>query len=257
MSYDKLSLHGKVTVVIGGTSGIGRACAHGFAEAGARIVVASSRRQEEVERTAAELEGMGAETLRQTVDVTQKYSLQKLRDAVVRKFGRVDVLLNAAGRTKKVPSLELSEEDWDAILDCNLKGSFLACQVFGEQMTAQQKGKIINIASLGSFVSLSEAVPYCVSKSGVAMLTKCLGSEWATKGVNVNAIAPGVFRTPLNANLLEIPERKARILAHTPIGRFGNVEELKGAAIFLASDAADFVTGEVLAVDGGFLAMGI
>ena len=124
-------------------------------------------------------------------------------------------------------------------------------------MAAQKKGKIINIASLGSFVSLSEAVPYCVSKSGVAMLTKCLGSEWAPKGIHVNAIAPGVFRTPLNSHLLELPERKDRILGHTPMQRFGDVEELKGAAIFLASDASDFVTGEILAVDGGFLAMGI
>lgn len=257
MGYPKFALDEKVAVVIGGTSGIGRACAHGYAEAGARAVIASSRRQEEVENTAGELEGAGVETLRVTVDVTSKNSLQNLCDAVVQKFGRVDVMLNAAGRTKKVPSLELSEEDWDAILNCNLKGTFLACQVFGGQMITQQKGKIVNIASLGSYVSLSEAVPYCVSKSGVAMLTKCLGSEWAMMGVNVNAIAPGVFRTPLNSHLLDIPERKARILGHTPMKRFGSVDELKGAAIFLASDAADFVTGEILVVDGGFLAMGI
>ena len=257
MSYEKLSLKGKIAVVIGGTSGLGRSCAHGFAEADARAVIASSRRGEEVERAAAELEARGTETLRQTVDVTDRPSLIALRDAVVKKFGRIDILLNAAGRTKKVPTLELLEGDWDAILDCNLKGAFLACQVFGERMVAQQKGKIINIASLGSFVSLHEAVPYCVSKSGVAMLTKCLGSEWAPKGVNVNAIAPGVFRTPLNAHLLDIPERKARILQHTPMQRFGDVGELKGAAIFLASDASNFVTGEILTVDGGFLAMGI
>lgn len=257
MSFSPLSLEGKVAVVIGGTSGIGRACAHGYVEAGARAVVASSRRKEEVDKTADELEDAGVETVRSIVDVTSKDSLEKLRDAVVQKFGRVDILLNAAGRTKKASSLELSEEDWDAILDCNLKGSFLACQVFGQQMIAQQKGKIVNIASLGAYVSLNEAVPYCVSKSGVAMLTKCLGSEWAMKGVNVNAIAPGVFRTPLNSHLLDIPERKARILGHTPMKRFGSVDELKGAAIFLSSDAADFVTGEILAVDGGFLAMGI
>jgi len=257
MAYNKLNLDGKIAVVIGGTSGIGRACAHGFAEAGARAVVASSRRSEEVEHTAAELEARGVETVRRTVDVVSKSSLVELRDAVVGAFGRVDILLNAAGRTKKGPTLEFAEEDWDSILDCNLKGSFLAAQVFGAQMAAQGKGKIINIASLGSFVSLSEAVPYCVSKSGVAMLTKCLGSEWAPRGVNVNAIAPGVFRTPLNTHLLDIPERKARILGHTPMQRFGDVEELKGAAIFLASEASDFVTGEILAVDGGFLAMGI
>ena len=257
MPYEKFSLKGKIAVVIGGTSGIGRACAHGFAEADARAVVASSRRSEEVERAAVELEAKGVETFCRTVDVLDRASLVALREEAVKKFGRIDILLNAAGRTKKAPTLDLSEEDWDAILDCNLKGSFLACQVFGEQMAAQKKGKIINIASLGSFVSLSEAVPYCVSKSGVAMLTKCLGSEWAPKGIHVNAIAPGVFRTPLNSHLLELPERKDRILGHTPMQRFGDVEELKGAAIFLASDASDFVTGEILAVDGGFLAMGI
>ena len=257
MTYDKLTLDGKVAVVIGGTSGIGRACAHGFAEAGARAVVAASRREAEVERTAAELEAKGARTLRRTVDVVSKSSLVALREAVVARFGRVDIMLNAAGRTRKIPTLELAEEDWDAILECNLKGCFLACQVFGAQMAAQEKGKVINIASLGSFVSLSEAVPYCVSKSGVAMLTKCLGSEWASRGINVNAIAPGVFRTPLNTHLLDIPERKMRILSHTPMQRFGDVEELKGAAIFLASEASDFVTGAILAVDGGFLAMGI
>jgi len=257
MPYEKLNLRGKIAVVIGGTSGIGRACAHGFAEADARAVVASSRRSEEVERTAMELEAKAVATLCQTVDVIEKASLVALRDAVVKKFGRIDILLNAAGRTKKAPTLDLSEEDWDTILDCNLKGSFLACQVFAEQMAAQKRGKIINIASLGSFVSLSEAVPYCVSKSGVAMLTKCLGSEWAPKGIHVNAIAPGVFRTPLNSHLLDLPDRKDSILGHTPMQRFGEVEELKGAAIYLASDASDFVTGEILAVDGGFLAMGI
>jgi NAD(P)-dependent dehydrogenase (short-subunit alcohol dehydrogenase family) len=257
MGYQKLSLTGKVAVVIGGTSGIGRACAQGFAEAGARAVVASSRRAAEVERTAAELESQGVATIRQVVDVIDKASLRHLRNAVVKEFGAVDILLNAAGRTKKIPSLELSEEDWDAILDCNLKGTFLACQVFGEQMAAQGRGRIINIASLGSYVSLNEAVPYCVSKSGVAMLTKCLGAEWAPKGVNVNAIAPGYFLTPLSGPMLAIPERKARILARTPMQRIGEVEELKGAAIFLASDAASFVTGEILTVDGGFLAMGI
>jgi len=257
VGFDKLSLTGKVAVVIGGTSGIGRSCAHGFAQAGARAVVASSRRADEVSKAAAELGAMGVETFEKTVDVTSKPSLEALCRAAVDRFGRVDVMLNAAGRTKKQPTVELSEEDYDAILDCNLKGSFLACQVFGRRMIEQGKGKIINIASLGSYVSLSEAVPYCISKSGVAMLTKCLGSEWATKGVNVNAIAPGVFRTPLNTHLLDLPDRKTRILGHTPMQRFGDVEELKGAAIFLASDAADFVTGEILAVDGGFLAMGI
>ena len=257
MAYDKLNLDGKVAVVIGGTSGIGKVCALGFIEAGVRALAASSRRQGEVDRTADQFEAMGISTLRQAVDVTSKDSLRQLREAAIRQFGRIDILLNAAGRTKKAPSLEFKEEDWDAILDCNLKGSFLACQVFGEHMVARGKGKIINIASLGSYVSLGDAVPYCVSKSGVAMLTRCLGAEWARKGVNVNAIAPGYFLTPLSAPMLAIPERKERILAHIPMQRIGELEELKGAAIYLASEASNYVSGEILAVDGGFLAHGI
>jgi NAD(P)-dependent dehydrogenase (short-subunit alcohol dehydrogenase family) len=257
MSYDKLSLKGKVAVAVGGTSGIGLACALGFAHAGARAVVAASRRLSEVDRAADEFESLGVASLRQTVDVTSKESLCRLRDATVQKFGAVDILLNAAGRTQKMPSLDVEEKDWDAILDCNLKGTFLSCQTFGAQMISQGKGKIINIASLGSFVSLNEAVPYCVSKSGVVMLTKCLSSEWSPQGVNVNAIAPGYFLTPLSAPMLAIPERKARVLAHTPMNRIGNVEELQGAAIFLASEAADFVSGVILPVDGGFLGYGV
>ncbi len=257
MAYDKLNLNGKVAVVIGGTSGIGKVCALGFIEAGVRALVASSRRQGEVDRTADQLEGMGVSTLRQTVDVTSKDSLRRLREAAIQAFGRIDILLNAAGRTKKAPSLEFREEDWDAIMDCNLKGTFLACQVFGEHMVARGKGKIINIASLGTYVSLSDAAPYCISKSGVATLTKCLGAEWARKGVHVNAIAPGYFLTPLSAPMLAIPERKERILAHIPMQRIGELEELKGAAIYLASEAADYVVGEILTVDGGFLVYGI
>ncbi len=257
MGYDKLKLDGKVAVVIGGTSGIGWACAEGFAQAGARAVVATSRKQDQVDKAAGEIEAMGIPSLRTSVEVASKDSLLELRNAVIEKFGAVDVMLNAAGRTQRTPSIELQEEDWDSILDCNLKGAFLACQVFGQQMIAQGKGKIINIASLGSYVSLSDAMPYCVSKAGVVMLTKCLGAEWAGKGVNVNAIAPGYFLTPLSEPMLAIPGRQAKVLAHTPANRLGNVEELKGAAIFLASDAADFVTGEVLTVDGGFLAYGL
>jgi NAD(P)-dependent dehydrogenase (short-subunit alcohol dehydrogenase family) len=257
MSYEKLNLNGKVAVVIGGTSGIGKACALGFIEAGVHALVASSRRQGEVDRTADQFEAMGVGTIRRAVDVTSKDSLRQLREAVLQEFGCVDILLNAAGRTKKAPSLEFKEEDWDTVMDCNLKGTFLACQIFGEHMVARGRGKIINIASLGSYVSLSDAAPYCVSKSGVAMLTKCLGVEWARKGVNVNAIAPGYFLTPLSAPMLAIPERRERILGHIPTQRIGELEELKGAAIYLASEASNYVAGEVLAVDGGFLALGI
>ena len=146
--------------------------------------------------------------------------------------------------------------DWDDVMDTNLKSVFRTCQVIGREMIRQRRGKIINIASIASFVSAHEVTAYCVSKAGVAMLTRALGCEWAPYNVHVNAIAPGVVRTPLNAHLLDIPERRDRILNRTPMGRFGDVNELVGAAIYLASEASNFTTGEILVVDGGFLALG-
>lgn len=256
MSYSKLNLDGKVAVIIGGTSGIGRAIAHGLAEAGA-TVVCTSRRAEQVEATAAEIENFGRRTLRITSDVSDRASLESLLEKCVAEFGKVDILVNSAGRTKRAPTLEFAEEDWTAILETNLTGTLRACQIFGRQMIAQNYGRIINIASLSTFVSLFEVAAYSASKAAVASLTKSLAIEWAKHGVNVNAIAPGVFKTDLNRELLESTERGKEFQLRTPMGRFGQVEELAGAAIFLASDAASFVTGEVLVVDGGFLASGV
>lgn len=256
MSYSKLNLDGKVAVVIGGTSGIGRAIAHGLAEAGG-TVVCTSRRAEQVESTAAEIENFGRKTLRITSDVSDRASLENLLEKSVAEFGKVDILVNSAGRTKRAPTLEFAEEDWTAILETNLTGTLRACQIFGRQMIAQKYGRIINIASLSTFVSLFEVAAYSASKAAVASLTKSLAIEWAKHGVNVNAIAPGVFKTDLNRELLESTERGKEFQLRTPMGRFGQVEELAGAAIFLASDAASYVTGEVLVVDGGFLASGV
>jgi NAD(P)-dependent dehydrogenase (short-subunit alcohol dehydrogenase family) len=256
MSYSKLNLDGKVAVVIGGTSGIGRAIAHGLAEAGG-TVVCTSRRAEQVESTAAEIENFGRKTLRITSDVSDRASLENLLEKTVAEFGKVDILVNSAGRTKRAPTLEFAEEDWTAILETNLTGTLRACQIFGRQMIAQKYGRIINIASLSTFVSLFEVAAYSASKAAVASLTKSLAIEWAKHGVNVNAIAPGVFKTDLNRELLESTERGKEFQLRTPMGRFGQVEELAGAAIFLASDAASYVTGEVLVVDGGFLASGV
>ncbi|HWQ34634.1 MAG TPA: glucose 1-dehydrogenase [Blastocatellia bacterium] len=256
MAYSKLELTGKVALVVGGTSGIGRAIVRGYAEAGADVI-ATSRREELVVETAREVEAMGRRSLAVTSDVHDRASLEAMTARVLDEFGRIDILVNCAGRTKKVPTLELSEEDWNGIIETNLTGTLRCCQVVGRHMLARKYGRIINIASLSSFVSLSEVTAYCVSKSGVAMLTKCLGCEWAKDGVNVNAIAPGVFRTELNAGLLDGTPRGQHFLSRTPKGRFGRVEELQGAAIFLASDAAEFVTGEILTVDGGYLAFGV
>lgn len=256
MSYAPFDLKGKVAVVIGGTSGIGRAIAHGLAQAGADVIP-TSRRADQVEVAAAEIEAFGRRSLRVTSDVADRTSLQNVLDEAVKVFTKVDILVNSAGRTKRAPTIDFSDHDWNAILDTNLTGTLRACQIFGRHMLEREYGRIINIASLSTFVALYEVAAYSASKAAVASLTKSLAVEWASRGVCVNAIAPGVFRTALNQKLLDETERGQEFLMRTPMKRFGNVEELAGAAVFLASDAASFVTGEILTVDGGFLASGV
>ncbi len=256
MSFSALDLTGKTAVVIGGTSGIGRAIAHGLAEAGADVVP-TSRRIEQVEATTREIEERGRKSLRVVSDVSDRDSLENVLCEAVAVFGKVDILVNSAGRTKRAPTLDFAEADWNDILETNLTGTLRACQVFGRQMLENGYGRIINIASLSTFVSLYEVAAYSASKAAVASLTKSLAVEWSSKGVNVNAIAPGVFRTALNEKLLDETERGREFQLRTPMRRFGKVEELAGAAVFLASDAASFVSGEILVVDGGFLASGV
>ena len=256
MTYAPLELTGKTAVVVGGTSGIGRAIALGLAEAGADVVP-TSRRREQVEAAASEIEERGRRSVRVVSDVSDSASLHNVLDTCIASFGKVDILINSAGRTKRAPTLDFLEEDWAEILDTNLTGTLRACQVFGRHMIARGYGRIINIASLSSFVALHEVAAYSASKAAVASLTKSLAVEWAVHGVNVNAIAPGVFRTALNQKLLDESERGREFLLRTPMRRFGKVEELAGAAVYLASDAASFVTGEILVVDGGFLASGV
>jgi NAD(P)-dependent dehydrogenase (short-subunit alcohol dehydrogenase family) len=256
MPFAPLDLSGRTAVVIGGTTGIGRALTQGLAQAGADVVP-TSRRPDVVDEAAALVEAAGRRTLRVTTDVGDEASIASLLAATIGRFGKVDILVNCAGRTKRTPTLDLTDAEWNDILETNLTGTMRACRLFGRHMVERRYGRIINIASLASFVSLMEVAAYSASKAAVASLTKSLAVEWSQFGVMVNAIAPGVFRTALNQALLDSTPRGQEFLTRTPMRRFGCVEELAGAAVFLASDAASFVTGHVLVVDGGFLASGV
>ena len=256
MKDSLFSLEGKVAVVTGGTSGIGRALSLGLADAGADVI-ATARRKEQVDKTADEIEARGRKSLRMASDVSDRSTLEALLAAVLERFGKVDILVNCAGIIKRAPTLDFAEAEWTNILNTNLTGTLRACQVFGRHMLERGYGRIVNISSLNSFVALSEVAAYAASKAGVASLTRSLAVEWSKKGVTVNAVAPGVFRTDLNAQLLDSTPRGQELLMRTPMGRFGKTEELIGATVYLASDAASFVTGQNIVVDGGFLASGV
>lgn len=254
--YNGLSLEGKRALVFGGTSGLGKAIAIGFAQAGADVVPVS-RRTEEVQKTAEEIRALGRKSLEVTGDVTRRESIQAVIDAIIKGLGGIDILVNSAGVNKRVPSLELEDRDWDYVMDINVRGTWHTCQMVGRVMKDQNYGRIINLASIASFVSGHEVTPYCASKGAVLQITRALAAEWAKYGITVNALAPGVFETPLNSGIVKDPGRKMSIISRTPMRRFGELEEIKGAAIFLASDSASYVTGETIAVDGGFLAQGV
>ena len=251
-----LSLKGKTAVVMGGTSGIGLALSKGLAHAGANVVP-TGRRASLVEDAANQVRAAGVRTLAATCDVTNKASIAHLLDQVLTEFQSVEILINCAGKTKRRPTLEVPEEEWNDILNTNLTGTLRSCQVFGAHMVSRGYGRIVNIASLSSYVGLFEVAAYSASKAAVVSLTQSLAIEWARHGVCVNAIAPGVFKTELNSHLLEGTARGQEFLTRTPMGRFGKLDELAGAAVYLSSEEASFTTGQVIAVDGGFLASGV
>ena len=256
MPKNFFDLTGRVAVVIGGTSGLGRAIAVGLAEAGA-AVVPTGRREELAIEVSASLQALGARAFAHPVDVSSRASIDGLRDAVLAEFGQIDILVNAAGRTKRTPTKDVPEQEWVDIFDTNVTGMLRCCQSFYEPLAANRRGRIVNIASLSSYVALFEVAAYAASKSAVLSLTRSLGVEWSRVGINVNAIAPGVVRTELNAALLDGTERGREFKMRTPMGRFGTAQELLGAALLLSSDAASYMAGTCIAVDGGFLASGV
>ena len=253
---DTLSLLGRSAVVIGGTSGIGRAISLGLAAAGADVIPAS-RKIEAVRETVAAIEELGRHSAAVVADVLDRSSLHMLHDRALEFFGKIDILVNSAGVTQRTPTLTCPEDVWKRILETNLTGTLRACQIFGETMMKQRYGRIVNIASLATFVAFHEVAAYGASKAAVGALTKSLAVEFAPHGVCVNAIAPGIFPTALNESLLEGTGRGSELRMRIPMQRFGHADELVGAAVFLSAEAASYVTGQILPVDGGFLASGV
>ena len=259
MAYSGLDISGKICLVTGGTSGIGLAIANGFAEAGARVIVGSTNMEKVL--AARELLGEGHDGVQ--LNVADEASVKAAFEHVRKHFGRIDAVVNAAGVIKREPSLEMPVSEFKRIVDVNLVGNFAVAQAAGRMMKDQapnergERGSIVNIASLNSFISLTEVLAYAASKSGVMGLTRGLANEWAQYGIRVNGIAPGVFPTDLNRPLIEGTPRGAWLKQHTPLARFGRAEELVGAAIYLISPSASYTTGETIVVDGGFLARGV
>lgn len=253
LNFPALDVAGKVAIVTGGSKGIGFGMAQALAQYGADIVVAC-RNISEGEKAADTIKKLGRRAMAIRCDVTKKLEVEDMVSAVINVFGRIDILLNNAGMNIRKPAVEIEEEDFDRVIETNLKGVFLVAQAVGKQMVRQKKGKIINISSIMGGVGFPWLASYCSSKGGINQLTKVLALEWAPYNINVNAIAPAYIRTPMTSGWLSDKERYKTIIDSTPLGRVGDLEDLAGPVVFLASEASNYVTGHVLYVDGGWLA---
>lgn len=253
MILGKMSLAGKTAVVTGASRGLGRAMALGLAEAGADLVLVS-RGMSGLRKVSREIDRLGRKSLPIGADISNLKDINAMVERAMGEFGRIDILVNNAGTTFRMPSEDFTEEAWDKVIDVNLKGAFFCAQAVGKVMIDQRAGKIINIASLLSVIGVPTAVAYAASKGGISQLTKTLAVEWAKYNINVNAIGPGYFRTDLTKPLQEDENRSARILSRIPLGRWGDPDDLKGVVVFLASSASDYITGQTIYVDGGWLA---
>jgi NAD(P)-dependent dehydrogenase (short-subunit alcohol dehydrogenase family) len=246
-----LDLTGRVAIITGGSIGLGRQMAEGLAEMGANLVLCA-RKKERCESSAEKLKALGVTTLALACDVTNPASIQEVVETTVSRFGRIDILINNAGTSWGAPAEEMRLEQWNKVLETNLTGTFLCSQAVGKVMIGQKRGKIINIASVAGMAGSPpelQAIGYSASKGGVITFTRDLARKWANHNIHVNAIAPGWFPTHMSGGVIE--RNRENLLKGIPLGRFGGEDDLKGAAVFLASSASDFVTGQVLVVDGG------
>lgn len=253
MSDSRFSVRDKVTLVSGGSRGIGRALAAGFHEEGAQVVI-TGRDELTLRAAAQEMSGDGPPVETIVCDVANVAAVEQMVESVCSRFGRIDVLLNVAGVNIRQPALDFSEEQFDFVVDINLKGAFFVAQQVGKRMVEQRSGSVINIDSLNTYAPLKNVLPYAMSKGGVVMMTRGLAVELGPSGVRVNTIAPGFILTDLTQKLWSDSTMRDWGETNTPLGRLGEVEDLVGAAVFLASDAAAFMTGQVVRVDGGFTA---
>lgn len=251
MILDKFSLAGKTAIVTGASRGLGAGMAMALAEAGADVVVVASSSR--IHETASAISALGRKAVAVQIDLTDVKNVSKVIEAAMNNFGKIDILVNCAGIIRRAPAVEFSEKDWDDVMNVNIKTLFFMCQAAAKEMMKQGKGKIVNIASLLSFQGGIIVPSYTASKSAVAGVTKALANEWAAHGINVNGIAPGYMATEMTEALQKSAERAPAILARIPQGRWGTPEDMKGAVVYLASEASDYLQGHIIVVDGGWM----